>query len=190
MTTQALFNILLFRELLPSATKLRRLCFYTCLSFCSQGGVPQSMLEYHTPREAHLPGSTPPPRESHPRPREAHPPRKHTTPGKQTPQEAHTFPGKLPPPGKHTPLLPGDGCRCGRHASYWNAFLYNNLFSLGLYHVLSTISFLPKTVCQTVYSTVPVYAISLIEIISVKNGNAMKQWQVNKLTFKNPVVSE
>ena len=25
-------------ELLPSATKLRRLCFYTCLWFCSRGG--------------------------------------------------------------------------------------------------------------------------------------------------------
>ena len=28
-----------FRILLPSATKLRKLCFYTCLSFCSQGGA-------------------------------------------------------------------------------------------------------------------------------------------------------
>ena len=25
------------KQFLPSATKLRRLCFYTCLSFCSQG---------------------------------------------------------------------------------------------------------------------------------------------------------
>ena len=31
------------RRLLPSATKLRRLCFYTCLSFCSQGGWYPSM---------------------------------------------------------------------------------------------------------------------------------------------------
>ena len=29
--------------LLPSATKLRRLCFYTCLSFCPQGGCYPSM---------------------------------------------------------------------------------------------------------------------------------------------------
>ena len=33
-------------NLLPSATKLRRLCLYTCLSFCSQGGVvPQHALQ-------------------------------------------------------------------------------------------------------------------------------------------------
>ena len=34
---------------LLSATKLRRLCFYTCLSFCSQGGLPQCMMGYHPP---------------------------------------------------------------------------------------------------------------------------------------------
>ena len=54
--------------LLPSAKKLRRLCFYTCLSFCSQGGgLPQYMLGYHPPpREAHLP------REAHPPPGSTH----------------------------------------------------------------------------------------------------------------------
>ena len=41
-------------------------------------------------------------------------------------------PWEAPPPGKHTPpgsTSPrGDGCRCGRYASYWNAFLFPNLF--------------------------------------------------------------
>ena len=37
-------------SLLLSATKLGRLCFYTCLSFCPQGGgLPQCMLGYHPP---------------------------------------------------------------------------------------------------------------------------------------------
>ena len=45
--------------LLPSATKLRRLCFYTCLSFCSQGGLPQCMLGYHPPSRP--PRTRPPP---------------------------------------------------------------------------------------------------------------------------------
>ena len=45
---------------LPSATKLRRLCFYTCLSFCSRGGLPQCMLGYR-PLRSTPPGSTPPP---------------------------------------------------------------------------------------------------------------------------------
>ena len=35
--------------LLPSATKLRRVCFYTCLSVHRGGGVPQCMLGYHPP---------------------------------------------------------------------------------------------------------------------------------------------
>ena len=32
-------HTVLMASYLPSATKLRRLCFYTCLSFCSHGGV-------------------------------------------------------------------------------------------------------------------------------------------------------
>ena len=51
---------------LPSATKLRRLCFYTCLSFCPQGDLPQCMLGYppgswHPPGADTPPGSKPPP---------------------------------------------------------------------------------------------------------------------------------
>ena len=47
--------------LLLSATKLWRLCFYTCLSFCSRGGcLPQCMLGYHPPGKHTPPGSNPP----------------------------------------------------------------------------------------------------------------------------------
>ena len=52
--------------LLPSATKLRRLCFYTCLSVIlfTGRGLPQCMLGYHTPRPApltrHPPGADTP----------------------------------------------------------------------------------------------------------------------------------
>ena len=45
--------------LLPSATNLRRLCFYTCLSFCPQGG---SAL-VHAGKEAPPRKEAPPPRE-------------------------------------------------------------------------------------------------------------------------------
>ena len=46
---------------LPSATKLRRLCFYTCLSviLLTGGGLPQYMLGYHPP-----PGTRHPPQQT------------------------------------------------------------------------------------------------------------------------------
>ena len=49
---------------LPSATKLRRLCFYTCLSVHG-GGQPQCMLVYH-PREQAPPGTRHPPQDQAP----------------------------------------------------------------------------------------------------------------------------
>ena len=54
-------NLLWF---LPSATKLRRLCFYTCLSV-HRGGLPQCMLGY--PPEQAPPRSRNPPEETSPR---------------------------------------------------------------------------------------------------------------------------
>ena len=47
---------------LLSATKLRRLCFYTCLSVIlfTGGGLPQCMLGYHPPGTRHPPGADPP----------------------------------------------------------------------------------------------------------------------------------
>ena len=79
---------------LPSATKLRRLCFYTCLSCCSQGGgLPQCMLGYHTPPRGTPPWEAPPPQE-------AHHPWKHTHP----PREAHPTPLRTHPTGMHSCL--------------------------------------------------------------------------------------
>ena len=83
------------RQFLPSATKLRRLCFYRCLSVHrGVGCLPQCMLGYHPPG-----ADTPPPRAD--------------TPREQT----------LPHPGADTPP-PRYGHCCGRYASYWNAFLF------------------------------------------------------------------
>ena len=50
----------LAQQFLPSATKLRWLCFYTCLSVCPQGvgGLPQCMLGYHTREQAPPPPPT------------------------------------------------------------------------------------------------------------------------------------
>ena len=59
-------------SLLPSATRLRRLCFYTCLSV-HRGGGAGGYLGRHTPRTRHTPlGST--------LPRESQSPGKHTPP--------------------------------------------------------------------------------------------------------------
>ena len=90
--------------------KVMNVMFYTCLSFCSRGCLPQCMLGYHppgkhtplkhTPLGSTPPGSIPPPPEASPR---------KNTPGKHTPsREAHP-PGKHPPlgstpPGKQPPL--------------------------------------------------------------------------------------
>ena len=83
------------RPFLPSATKLRRLCFYTCLSFCSQGGgVCLSACWDATPLSRHPPWEqTPPTRSRH------------------------------PSGSRHRPPRPADGFCCGRYASHWNAFL-------------------------------------------------------------------
>ena len=80
---------------LPSATKLRRLCFYRRLSVHKGVGwrcLPQCILGYHPPKA--------------------------DTPQEQTPpQEADTPPKKQTPPPRY-------GHCCGRYASYWNAFLF------------------------------------------------------------------
>ena len=64
------------------------------------GGIP---LDAHT-----LPGGNP--QEAPP---EAHPPRRHPLGGNLR---------EAPPPEAPPPPPPGDGCRCRRYASYWNAF--------------------------------------------------------------------
>ena len=130
--------ILCFKHLLPSATKLRRLCFYGRLSVHT-GGFCLSAWWDTPPPEQTSPGSRPP--------RCRHPPRA-DTPGADTPPE-QTSPLGADPPGADTPPdqtlpeqtllqsrhppgsrpprsrhpLPRDGHCCGRYASYWNAFL-------------------------------------------------------------------
>ena len=88
---------------LPSATKLRRLCFYTCLSvILFTGAVCLSACWDTTPRDqAHtLPGpSTSTPQD------QAH-----------TPETRHPRPGRHPPGTRHTPW---DGTHpTGMHSCY------------------------------------------------------------------------
>ena len=118
--------------LLPSATKLRRLCFYTCLSFCSGGGsasvhagIPLPWTRH--PLGADAPWTRHPPEQTPPGSR--HPARSRHTPREQTPSRPGTPQGADTPLGtRHTPgpgvHPPADGYCCGRYASYWNAFLF------------------------------------------------------------------
>ena len=74
-------------QFLPAATKLwPRLCFYTCVWFCSQGGVSG---QGEPPRQGDPPaGRTPPGKET---PRQGEPPRaKRTPPGRENPPPRHT----------------------------------------------------------------------------------------------------
>ena len=117
-------------SLLPSATKLRRLCFYTCLS------VHRGEYLGSTPRDqVHPPGPGTPPGTRYTPRDQVHPPEPGTPPGtryppppwtRYTPQDQIQPPGtRYTPPRPSTPLPPGDGYCCGRYASYWNAFLYS-----------------------------------------------------------------
>ena len=99
--SQVKFFILLrfedLRYLLPSATKLRRLCFYRRLSVHSGGWgwgcLPQCMLGYHTPPRANPPEQMPPWQQTHT------PPREQTSPGSRDPLPL----GSRHPPGADTP---------------------------------------------------------------------------------------
>ena len=93
--------------LLPSATNLRRLCFYRYVSVHG-GCLPQCMLGYH-----------PSPQEQTP-PKQTHPP-KQTPPWSSRPPGADT-PTPQPPQSRHLPP-PRDGHCCRWYTSYWNAFL-------------------------------------------------------------------
>ena len=124
---------------------LRRLCFYTCLSFSSQGGcLPHCMLGYTPPP----PGQTPPWADTPPR---------QTPPGRHLPGlglDTPHGPGPGHPPWADTPLglgldtpwadtlpwadtpPPADGYWCGRYASYWNAFMYFKIITKRKHHKL------------------------------------------------------
>ena len=80
-------------------------------------GIPPA-LGPGTPQEQTPPGTRHPP-----------PPGADTPPGpgippgsRQPPPGADAPPDQAPPPRE-------DGCRCGRYASYWNAFLLNDTFA-------------------------------------------------------------
>ena len=93
---------------------LQRLCFYTCLSFCSRwgslpgrGGSPCQGVFLLGGLQAHtweVSGPTP-----------GGSPGRH--PGEGVSQDALR---QTPPPA--------DGYCCGRYASYWNAFLFGKIF--------------------------------------------------------------
>ena len=94
---------------MPSATKLRRLCFYRRLSVHRGWGcLPQCMLGYHPPpRSRHTPLEQTHPWSRHPpgagTPREQTPPgSRHTPPGADTPQSRHPLQN---PPRSRTPPL-------------------------------------------------------------------------------------
>ena len=91
-----------------------------CLSAC---------WEQTPPLGAHSDGSRPPQKQTPPRSR--HPPRVDTpqadTPRKQTPPEADT-PRSRPPRSTHPPKADsGIRSMSGWYASYWNAFLSENI---------------------------------------------------------------
>ena len=122
---------------LPSATKLRRLCFYKRLSVhWGGGGVPEQVLPRpgtppqarYTPRTRYPPGTryTPPGPGTRYTPRDqVHPPDP-TGPGTQ-PRTRYT-----PPRYVHC---------CGWYASYWNAFLLNLSFIVFLHSTITDINF-------------------------------------------------
>ena len=102
----ALTNVCEKLCLLPAATKLwPRLCFYTCVWFCSRGG-----LRAGRPPRA---GRTPPWQGE--TPRQGTPP----PPGWENPPE-QTPPGTRPPREADSSIR----STSGRYASYWNAFLF------------------------------------------------------------------
>ena len=88
-------------QFLPSATKLRRLCFYRRLSVHRGGGwgcLPQCMLAYHTPREQTPLGAD--------TPREQTPPLEQTPPRADDPLEQTPLPpSRYPPPPEIRSLL-------------------------------------------------------------------------------------
>ena len=106
---------------------LRRLCFYTCLSFCPQGGVCLSACwDTHPLGQTSLRTDTPLGR---------HPPGRHP-PGKTPPRQTPPCPVHA---GMHTPaqcmlgytvlsaFWDRHGYCCRQYASYWNVFLLRSM---------------------------------------------------------------
>ena len=101
------------------------LCFYTCLSSCSQGG------------SASVHAGIPLPQADPPRDQAPHWSREPTPPRPDTPWDQAPPPGpgtppqdQAPPPRSRHPPPSRDGYCCGRYASYWNAFLFKHMNTL------------------------------------------------------------
>ena len=93
-----------------------KVMFYTCLSFCPQGGCLADTLPGQTPLGRHTP-----------------PLGRHPSPPRQTPPWTDTQPpwADTAPVGRQSPLgskppSPSDSHCSGRYASYWKAFLFLN----------------------------------------------------------------
>ena len=129
-----------FYIIIARKRSLRRLCFYTCLSvILFTGGVSASVhAQIHTPPGADTPleqihpEQTPHPQSRHPpgleqtHPQSRHPQSRHPL-GADTPQSRHLPGADTPleltlPWSRHPPLCSASG----RHASYWNAYLFRN----------------------------------------------------------------
>ena len=86
--------------LVTARKRLRRLCFYTCLSVCPQRGLPECMLGYHlpgpgTPKDQAAPGADIPRSRL---PLDQAPPGTRYPPGPGTPSSRHPQPPTPHPP--------------------------------------------------------------------------------------------
>ena len=93
-----------------------------CQEFCSQGGVSASVHAGMPPPSRHHPPweQTPPPGTMYP-PGTTYPPQDYVPPRYYVPPLGlHTPPDYVPPRLRTPPAQ----SMCGRHASYWNAFLF------------------------------------------------------------------
>ena len=148
-----------------------RLCFYSCLWFCPQGGSPAG----RTPQQGDPPaGRTP--WQGDPTGKEASSPLARRPPGKETPpgRENSSLAGRPPlwevgPPGKDAPLArrppcwgdpPGIQSMSSQYASYWNAFL-SLIF--------------PQNYSHTVYFFEHLFAINFTNIIIPSNSSFLSK---------------
>ena len=95
MTSQMIKSFFTTSSLLPSTTKLRRLCFYRLLSVHRGGGSASVHAGIPPPKSRHPPEQTPPWEQTH-SPGSRHPP------GSRPPWSRHP-PGSRHPPSRHPP---------------------------------------------------------------------------------------